>query len=119
MRPRRRQELAVHGAIQARNTIATAEYRVRAKVWLYPGKTAWHFANLSAKQSKHIRTLFGAEATVWGSLQVTVRIGKTQWKTSIFPSKRSASYLFAIKAEVRKKEHIRAGNTITAIVQIR
>ena len=99
--------------------MARAEYKVRAEVWLYPGKAAWHFANLSAKQSSHIRKLFGAEAAAWGSLPVTVRIGETEWKTSIFPSKKSASYLFAIKAEVRKKEHIRVGDTITAVVQIR
>lgn len=99
--------------------MARAEYKVRAKVWLYPGKAAWHFANLSPKQSSHIRKLFGAEAAGWGSLPVTVRIGNTEWKTSIFPDSKSSSYLFAIKAEVRKKEHIRAGDTINAIVQIR
>ena len=119
MRSRRLQGLAVQRADQSRNTMARAEYKVRAKVWLYPGKAAWHFVNLSAKQSSHIRKLFGAEAAAWGSLPVTVRIGETEWKTSIFPSKKSSSYLFAIKAEVRKKEHIRAGDTITATVQIR
>lgn len=118
-RSQRQQRLAVHRGVQVQNTMARAEYKVRAKVWLYTGKAAWHFANLSAKQSSQIRKLFGAEAAAWGSLPVTVRIGETEWKTSIFPDSKSTSYLFAIKAEVRKKEHIRAGDTITAIVQIR
>ena len=119
MRSRRVHVLTVKRRRQARNIMARAEYKVRAKVWLYPGKAAWHFVNLSAKQSSHIRKLFGAEAAGWGSLPVTVCIGETEWKTSIFPDSKSSSYLFAIKAEVRKKEHIRAGDTITATVQIR
>ena len=119
MRPLRRQGQAVPRAAQVRNSTARAEYRVRTRVWLYPGKAAWHFANLSQKQSSHIRKLFGAEAAGWGSLPVTVCIGETEWKTSIFPDSKSSSYLFAIKAEVRKKEHICAGDTIIAIVHIK
>src|SRR5689334_14967496 len=96
-----------------------AEYKVRAKVWLYPGMGGWHFANLSPRQSTEIRIRFGTSARGFGSLPVSVKIGRTEWKTSIFPDRKSESYLFAIKAEVRKKEHIVAGRTITAVVQIR
>ena len=95
-----------------------AEYRVRAKVWLYPGKGGWHFVNLSAKQSREIRALFGMDARGFGSLPVIVRIGETEWMTSIFPDKKSQSYLFAIKAAVREKERITTGKTITAAVRI-
>jgi len=98
---------------------ARAEYRVRTRVWLYPGIGGWHFANLSAKQSGKIRALFGTETKGWGSLPVTVRIGTTEWKTSLFPDRKSPTYLFAIKLEVRQKEHISAGDTITATVRIR
>ena len=55
----------------------------------------------------------------WGAVPVTVQIGKTAWQTSLFPDKKSESYLFAIKAEVRRQEAIVAGDTIRAIVQIR
>ena len=115
----RLQGQTVDRAVQVPNPKSRAEYRVRAKIWLHPGKAAWYFANLSAKQSKHIRKLFGAEAAAWGSLPVIVRIGETEWKTSIFPDSKSARYLFAIKAEVRKQEHIRAGDMITATLRIR
>jgi len=96
-----------------------AAYRVRAKVWLYPGMGGWHFANLSPKQSAEIRGRFGDSARGFGSLRVDVKIGRTAWKTSIFPDRRSDSYLFAIKADVRKKEHISAGDTVNAVVRIR
>lgn len=93
-------------------------YRVRAKVWHYKGIGGWHFVNLSAKQSSMIRALFSIEARPFGSIPVTVTIGKTEWRTSLFPDKKSKSYLFAIKADVRNREHITAGETIVAKVQI-
>ena len=97
---------------------AKIQYRVRAKVWLYPGKGGWHFATLPPKLSSEIRVRFSSEARGWGSLPVRVRIGETQWKTSLFPDTKSRSYLFAIKAAVRRSEHIRAGDTITATVTV-
>ena len=96
-----------------------AQYRVRARVWLYPGKGGWHFVNLSPRQSSEIRARFGTDAKGWGSLPVAVRIGQTEWTTSIFPQKTSGTYLFAIKVEVRQKEHIASGDTITADLWIR
>ena len=106
-------------ALARADSVPRAEYRVRAVVWLYPGKGGWHFAALSPKQSSEIRARFGTDAKGWGSLPVSVRIGATEWTTSLFPDKKSRCYLFAIKAEVRQKEHIIAGNAITAVVGIR
>ena len=47
----------------------------------------------------------------FGSVRVAVTIGSTTWKTSLFPSKEGA-YLLPIKAEVRKKERIAAGDAV-------
>lgn len=95
-----------------------AMYRVRAKVWLYQGFGGWHFVNISTKQSTMIRALYGSEARPFGSIPVAVTIGKTLWRTSLFPDKKSRSYLLAIKADVRRKEQIANGDTIIAQVQI-
>ena len=95
-----------------------ATYKIRGKIWLYQGIGGWHFVNLSAKQSTIIRALFSIEARPFGSIPVSVTIGKTQWRTSLFPDKKTNSYLFAIKADVRRKEHIATGDTIIAKVQI-
>jgi len=74
--------------------------------------------NLPAKQSSMIRTLYSIEARPFGSIPVSVTIGKTQWRTSLFPDKKTKSYLFAIKADVRRREHIATGDTITVEIQI-
>jgi hypothetical protein len=94
-------------------------YNIRAKVWLYPGDAGWHFVNLPTKQSREIRDLVGANRRGWGAVPVTIKIGKTEWNTSLFPDSQSDSYLFPIKVDVRRKERIAAGDTIRAQVQIR
>lgn len=81
-------------------------------MWLYPGMAGWHFASVPRKESAEIKNKFGKISKGWGSLPVLVKIGKTEWKTSIFPDKRSASYLLPLKADVRKKEGIMNGDKI-------
>ncbi len=94
-------------------------YKMRAKVWLYVGMAGWHFVTVPKKQSNEIKELFGGMAGGWGSLPVIVTIGKTSWKTSIFPAKKSGAYLLPLKAEVRKKEEITNGDTINFLLEIR
>ena len=88
-------------------------YHLKARVWLYPGETAsWHFITLPQKESADIKAKYGAQRRGWGSLPVTVTIGKTSWKTSIFPDKKSGGYVLPLKADVRKKEDISQGDMI-------
>lgn len=88
-------------------------YKIKARVWLYPGGTAaWHFLTIPKKESAKIKKEFGAHAKGWGSLPVRVTIGETSWNTSIFPDKKAGAYLLPLKAAVRKKEALFAGDTI-------
>jgi hypothetical protein len=47
----------------------------------------------------------------WGVIPVMVRIGKTEFKTSLFP--REDRYLVPLKDAVRKAEKLDAGDTVT------
>lgn len=94
------------------------DYTVRVKVWRWKGAGGWHFATLPPKPAAEIRKHFGATAKGWGSIRVRIRIGKTEFDTSLFPHKPDKSYLFAIKAAVRKAEDVGAGDTITAGLRI-
>jgi hypothetical protein len=93
-------------------------YTMRAKVWLYPGMAGWHFISLPKSQSAAIKARFGGLARGWGSLRVVVALGRTSWRTSIFPDKKTGTYLLPLKAEVRKKEKIAAGNSIIFSIEI-
>ena len=93
-------------------------YKLKSKVWLYPGMAGWHFVSVPKKESKEIKENFKEDARGWGSLPVEVTIGKTTWKTSIFPDKKSDTYVLPLKAEVRKKESIFADDTISFSIKI-
>jgi hypothetical protein len=62
---------------------------------------------------------FGNLKRGWGSFPVIVTVGATNWKTSIFPDKKTGEYLLPLKAGVRKKEGIVADNTISLLLEIR
>lgn len=89
------------------------EYKIKARIWLYDGVAAWHFITLPKKESENITKRFGLMKRGWGSLPVIVTIGKTSWKTSIFTDKKRGGYLLPLKSEVRKKEHLVAGQTVS------
>ncbi len=96
------------------------QYKVRSEVWLYPGAVAaWHFISVPKKQSEDIKKTFGKKARGWGSLPVQITLGKTSWKTSIFPDKKSDTYLLPLKVEVRRKEGVTHGDTVSFTLEVK
>lgn len=94
-------------------------FTMTEKVWLYPGESAnWHFVTLTKTVGQEIKETFGKHAKGFGSLPVEVTIGKTVFKTSIFPDKRVGSYLLPLKAKVRKAEDIEAGEPVTFTIEL-
>jgi hypothetical protein len=93
-------------------------FNIKSNVWLYSGKAAWHFISIPKKQSAEIKKSFGTSSRGWGSIPVMVTIGSMKWKTSIFPDKHSGGYLLPLKSEVRKKEQISAGDSISFSLNI-
>lgn len=88
-------------------------YDLRGKLWIYPGAAAnWYFVTVPKKVSSEIKEKFGTHAKGFGSLPVEVTIGKTVWKTSIFPDKYSGTYFLPIKAKVRTQEGLYADETV-------
>lgn len=94
-------------------------YLLRSKVWVYPGMAAWRFVGIPEKEGKDIKKKYGARAKGWGSLPVSVTLGKTTWDTSIFPDKKSSSYLLPLKAKIRKVEGVADDSTITFTLRVR
>ena len=82
---------------------------VRSKVWVYSGFAGWHFTTIGKTLAARIKKESWGPRRGFGSIRVDAKIGKTQWKTLIFPTK-EGTYLLALKAEVRKKERIAAGD---------
>ena len=98
--------------------IKKPNYNIKEKVWLYSEMPSWHFVNVSKPVSKEIKKLFGNGGRGFGSVPVLVTVGKTNWKTSIFPDKKKGVYILPIKAEVRKKEGIVHGKMLNYSIKI-
>lgn len=100
--------------------------KFRSKLWLYPGpggwparpQSGWHFITLPVTHAKTIKSLLLGTRRAWGSLPVKATIGKSSWKTSVFPDKKSNSYVLPVKADVRKKENLEDGDTISVTLQV-
>lgn len=87
-----------------------------APLWLWNGKGAWHFITLPADHSHIIKMAVPRRG--WGSVRVRVRIGETQWNTSIFPDSKSGCYFLPVKADVRKVEGLEADDEVEVMLSL-
>jgi hypothetical protein len=86
-------------------------FEVKGKVFR-PGKDSWHFVYVPKALSQRIRdTARAIKGVNMSFIRVQAKIGKTAWKTSLFPTK-DGPYLLAIKADVRHKEDIAEGDSV-------
>ena len=93
-------------------------YQTKGKVIEYLGMGSWHFIAVPEKESASIKATFTDLKRGFGSLRVIAQVGKTKWKTSIFPDNKTKTYLLPLKSEVRKKERVIAGDTIAFSLEI-
>jgi hypothetical protein len=92
-------------------------FTIKGKVWRYQGQAGWYFVNLNRRDSARVRKLPLAKTVAWGYVRVKAKLGGTAWKTTLFPAK-GGIYMIAIKAAVRKKEGIEAGDRVQITVTV-
>jgi hypothetical protein len=91
--------------------------RFNAPLWEWQGKGAWHFLTLPVAESGMIRMAAPRKAG-FGSVRVKATIGATSWNTSIFPDKKSGTYLLPVKADVRKAEDFSVGDAVEVTLSL-
>jgi len=89
----------------------------KSTIWLYQGDAAWHFVTLPDDAAAKVR-LVSPVKRGWGSVKVKVTVGGSAWQTSIFPDKKTGSYVLPLKAAVRKKENLLAGQEIDVSLEL-
>ena len=83
-----------------------------------PSPVSWFFITIDGPVADAIRAASPGRTAAWGSVYVTVTIGATTWRTSLFPSKNVSGYLLPVKAAVRKAEGLAEGDLVQARVTI-
>ena len=87
------------------------------KIWFWKGPAPWFFVTIPEKESRDIKAISNIVTYGWGVIPVHVRIGKTEWTTSLFP--KDGRYIVPIKADVRKAEKLSEGDEVTVQLEIR
>jgi len=88
-----------------------------SKIIFWKGPAPWFFVTMPAKQSRDLKEISGLLTYGWGVIPVHVRIGKTEFTTSLFP--KDDRYLVPIKASVRKAENLEKGDKIHIRLEFR
>ena len=87
------------------------------KIWFWRGPAPWFFVTVPAEPSRDLKAISGLVTYGWGVIPVHVRIGKSEWKTSLFS--KDDLYLVPIKASVRKAENLDEGDEVTVRLEVR
>ena len=87
------------------------------KIWFWRGPAPWYFVTVPAKQCRGLKALSGGVTYGWGMIPVHVRIGTSEWTTSLWP--KDGRYIVPIKASVRKAEKLAEGDSVTVRLDVR
>lgn len=94
-------------------------HRIKARVWLWESQApgAWHFITIDKEKALEIKKSYHWPRRGFGSIPVNVTIGKSTWKTSVFPEK-EGTYVLPIKKALREAEKIKIGQTIKLLIEV-
>lgn len=89
-----------------------------AALWRHNGDAAWHFVTLPPATADDIEARTAERSVAFGSVPVRVTVGGTTWTTALFPSTEAGSYVLPVKAEVRRREGLEAGDDVAVEVVV-
>jgi hypothetical protein len=92
-------------------------FEFTGKIFYWRGPAPWFFVKMPAKQSRDLKAISALVTYGWGVIPVHVRIGKTEFTTSLFP--KDGRYLVPIKASVQKAENLEEGDNVTIRLEVR
>ena len=81
------------------------------ELWFWKGPAPWHFVTAPDEECSELATTSTIVSYGWGMIPVTARIGRTEWKTSLWP--KDGRYIVPVRAEVRRVEGLEVGDRVT------
>ena len=87
-----------------------------AELWEWRGPAPFVWLTLPEGATEYVREE-AAEATYgWGAIPVQVRLGGTEWETSLLP--KDGGYVLPVKQVVRRAELIELGDTVSVALSV-
>lgn len=87
-------------------------------VWLWNGDSPWHFVSLPNGIADEIEDLTVGRTRGFGSVRVEVTSNDLTWRTSIFPDRKTGTFLLPLKEQVRQQLGCEAGTRIRLSLRI-
>ena len=87
------------------------------ELWYWRGPSPYHFIRVPDDVAADLRVLSPVVSYGWGVIPVSVRIGESDFTTSLFP--KDGGYLVPIKDAVRKAEGLALGDAVLVEMAIR
>lgn len=85
-------------------------------IFYWRGPAPFLFVAVPEEQSREIKAISASVTYGWGVIPVRVRVGKTEWKTSLFP--KDGRYLVPIKMLVQKSENLKVDDRVVIQLEI-
>lgn len=87
------------------------ELEFSGEVWFWRGPAPWHFVTVPEEDCLALEATSAFVSYGWGMIPVTVRIGDTEWETSLWP--KNGAYIVPVRTDVRRAEGIEVGDTVS------
>ena len=89
----------------------------KGKIFQWRGPAPYLFVAVPEKESANIKSVSKLLTYGWGVIPVMVKVGKTEWKTSLFP--KDGRYLVPIKMLAQNAEKLTEGDEIKLRLEFR
>ena len=96
------------------NVLVIIEFE--GKIFYWRGPAPFLFVAVPEEPSRDLKAISARVTYGWGVIPVHVRIGKTEWKTSLFP--KEGRYLVPIRMSVQKSENLEVGDSVVIQLEV-
>ena len=97
--------------------MSSHEFDAELYLWDVHGGT-WVFLNLPEDLTDEIDDGLREPRSGFGSVRVEVSVGSSTWRTSVFPSKKEATYVLPVKKAVRRAEGLDVGDVVRVALRV-
>lgn len=92
-------------------------FEFTGKIFHWRGPAPYLFVAVPERESAEIKAISQMVTYGWGVIPVHVKVGRTEWKTSLFP--KDGRYLVPIRKSAQVAEKLDEGDTIFIRLEIR
>jgi hypothetical protein len=86
------------------------------EIFYWRGPSPFLFVAGPEEPSRDLKAISSIVSYGWGVIPVQVRIGTTDWRTSLFP--KGSLYLVPIRMSVQKSENLELGDRVVVRLEV-